>query len=215
MTADVVSFRNPLYAGIQVGLPCPPPATIAGMLAAAVGGWDNVPIELRFGTAFHAQGAGVDLETYRPLDRRGKATDPTPKDRDFLARAELTVWLIDDLDFWERALRCPVWPLRLGRSQDLAAARPKHIELAEAAGRQGHAITPEQLTRAGTLLRLPTAISVDRARTRWDGYRYAATGSEEVLDTGLSTPSIDGERGQAVALLTGLHVAQFVAEGLR
>ncbi|MFI5781158.1 CRISPR-associated protein Cas5 [Nocardia sp. NPDC051570] len=210
VTAAVASFRNPLYAGVQVGLPCPPPATIGGMLAAAAGSWDQVPFDLRFGASFTAAGGGVDLETYHPLDGRGRTTQPTPKDRDFLAHVQLTVWLIDDMDFWEQTLRRPVWPLRLGRSQDLATARTRHIELSDSTGRQGFAITPEHLTRAGTLLRLPTAVSIERARTCWDGYRYAATGSDTQIDTGLSTiPEGTDEFSQAVALVTGLHPAQF------
>ncbi|WP_433677961.1 CRISPR-associated protein Cas5 [Nocardia sp. CA-119907] len=210
VTADVVSFRNPLYAGVQVGLPCPPPATVAGMLAAVAGGWDQVSPSLRFAAAFTAEGEGVDLETYHPLDGRGRRTSPTPKDRDFMARAVLRVWLVDDLDFWERALRRPVWPLRLGRSQDLAAARSRQVELVEGAGRQGFAIVPDSLTRAGMLLRLPTAVSIDRARTRWDGYRYAGTGSDQVIDTGVCTSVSEADpTGQAVALIDDVHPAYF------
>ncbi|WP_433709491.1 CRISPR-associated protein Cas5 [Nocardia sp. CA-084685] len=215
VTADVVSFRNPLYAGVQVGLPCPPPATVAGMLAAAAGGWDQVSPDLRFAAAFTAHGAGVDLETYHPLDGRGRRTSPTPKDRDFLARAVLTVWLVDDLDFWEHAVRRPVWPLRLGRSQDLAAARTRRIELDHGAGRQGSAIVPDSLTRAGTLLRLPTAVSLDRARTRWDGYRYAGAGSEQLITGVRTAPSEAEPDGQAVVLIGDVHPAAFAAGAWR
>ncbi|MGW5725182.1 CRISPR-associated protein Cas5 [Nocardia beijingensis] len=213
VTAEVVSFRNPLYGGVQVGLPCPPPATIAGMLAAAAGGWEQLSPDLRFGAAFTAGGAGIDLETYHPLDGRGRKTSPTPKDRDFLARAVLTVWLVDDLDYWEKTLRRPVWPLRLGRSQDLAAARTRRVELVASAGRQGCAVTPVALSRAGMLLRLPTAVSLDRSRTRWDSYRYATARSDQLIETGLSTPvGEEGMSGQAVALIGGVHPAQFGAE---
>ena len=129
VTAPVASFRNPLYAGVQVGLPCPPPSTVGGILAAAAGGWPRVDPRLRFAMSFQALGSGEDLETYHPLDAAGGRTDPTPKDRHFLAGVTLTVWLFDDLAGWERALRRPVWPLRLGRSQDLATARTRRVEL--------------------------------------------------------------------------------------
>ncbi|MEU2258404.1 CRISPR-associated protein Cas5 [Nocardia xishanensis] len=202
VTAAVASFRNPLYAGVQVGLPCPPPSTITGMLAGAAGGW--------FGAAFTAAGAGTDLETYHPLDGRGRTTATTPKDREFLADVVLTVWLVDDLDFWEAVLRRPVWPLRLGRSQDLAAARTKRVELVVTPGRQGHAIVPESMSVAGTLLRLPTVVSVDRARNRWDGYRYTRSGSDQRIDTGWSVaPTEPGVVGQVVALLGEVHPGQF------
>ena len=77
VTAPVVSFRNPLYDGLQVGLPCPPPSTVGGMLAAAAGGWDCVPDDTRFAMAFHAAGAGRDLETYHPLGSPGTPTNVT------------------------------------------------------------------------------------------------------------------------------------------
>lgn len=203
--APVASFRNPLYAGVQVGLPCPPPATVGGMLAAAAGGWERVPRELRFGMAFTATGQGIDLETYHPLDASGSKADPTPKDRPFLSEITLRIWLLDGLERWEQALRRPVWPLRLGRSQDLATARTRRVQLLPQAGRQGHAVIPAELTTAGTLLQLPSAISLDRSRTRWHAYRYHPGGARAEVDTGWAT-----EDGQAVALLPPVHPDQFI-----
>lgn len=201
--APIVSFRNPLYAGVQVGLPCPPPATVGGMLAAAAGGWHRVPTDLRFGMTFTAAGQGIDLETYHPLDAAGRKTDPTPKDRPFLADIALRIWLLDDLDRWEDALRRPVWPLRLGRSQDLATARSRRVQLTRVAGRQGHALLPADLTSAGTLLQLPTAVNQDRSRTQWHAYRYHQHGSQADIDAGWAT-----EDGQVVALLPPVHPDQ-------
>jgi len=205
--APVASFRNPLYAGVQAGLPCPPPATIGGMLAAATGGWQHTPERLRFAASFTAGGAGVDLETYHPLDARGRGTEPTPKNRDFLARVTLILWITDDVGLWEQALRRPVWPLRLGRSQDLASARARRVQLTAGPGHQRQAITPAGLTQSGTLLRLPTAVSADRARTRWDPYRYAATGGD---DQDVSGDWVTAD-GQTIALLPPVHPAQFAA----
>lgn len=198
--APVVSFRNPLYAGVQVGLPCPPPSTVGGLLASAVGGWTRMPRDTEFAMCFSSRGAGTDLETYHPLDADGRRTDPTPKDRDFLADATLLVWLAEDLDLWEQALRRPVWPMRLGRSQDLASARTRRVVLTTGPGRQGQAILPADSTNAGTLLQLPTAISNDRARTRWDAYRYAATRGDVQVESDWATPE-----GQAVVWLPKVH----------
>ncbi|MDX3099965.1 CRISPR-associated protein Cas5 [Nonomuraea angiospora] len=211
VTAPIVSFRNPLYAGVQLTLPCPPPATVGGMLAAAAGGWDAVDPALRFGMAFHARGMGADLETYHPLDATGKKADPTPRERAFLTDATLTVWLVADLDLWERRLRRPVWPLRLGRSQDLVAVVTQRVILHSGPGRQGPAILPEgtDSQAVGTLLRLPTAISLDRGRTRWDGYHFDASGRGEVL---VASDWAD-EDGQAVALVPPMHPGQFSALG--
>jgi CRISPR-associated Cas5-like protein len=201
VTAPVVSFRNPLYAGVQVCLPCPPPSTVGGFLASTAGGWHRVPPATRFAMTFTARGSGIDLETYHPLDSRGAASDPVPKDREFLAAVTLTIWLAEDLDLWERAVRRPVWPLRLGRSQDLASARTRRVELAAGPGFQRQALLPENLGKAGLVLRLPTAISEDRSRTRWDGYRYAANGdARDRIDADYVT-----EDGQAVALLPPVH----------
>jgi CRISPR-associated Cas5-like protein len=209
ITAPVASFRNPLYPGLQAGLPCPPPSTVGGLLAAAAGGWDRVPLRTRFAMAFSAAGAGTDLETYHPLASPGIDVNITVKDRDFLADVTLTLWLTADTEFWERALRRPAWPLRLGRSQDLVAVRLRHAELTAAAGDQGHAIVPETIPgAAGTVMRLTTIISLDRARSHWGTYRYAAAGAPATrIDTGLAT-----ERGQAVSVLPPVHPASLSPE---
>ncbi|MFS0697988.1 CRISPR-associated protein Cas5 [Streptomyces nitrosporeus] len=207
VTAPIVSFRNPLYAGLQVGLPCPPPSTVGGLLAAAAGGWERVPEHTRFAMTFHAAGTGTDLETYHPLGSPGTSTNTTIKDRDFLALTTLTLWLVEDIDFWEQALRRPVWPLRLGRSQDLVNARAHRVELLTQPGTQGHAVVPDDLPGAvGTRMRLTTAVAADRSRTRWNGYRYSPRGAAAQVDTGLTTAA-----GQAVALLPPGHPSQFAA----
>jgi CRISPR-associated endonuclease/helicase Cas3/CRISPR-associated protein Cas5t len=182
VTGPVASFRNPLYAGVQIALPCPPPATVGGMLAAAAGGWGRVDPATRFAMTFRAGGHGEDLETYHPLDATGRKADPTPRVRQFLADITLTLWLLDDLDQWRRRLRRPAWPLRLGRSQDLVAVAVREVALLAGAGRQGTALLPGAMTKAGTQMRLPTSVSLDRARTRWDDYRYAAAGSDARID---------------------------------
>ncbi|MEW9534156.1 CRISPR-associated protein Cas5 [Microbispora sp. NPDC049125] len=205
VTAPIVSFRNPLYAGVQVALPCPPPATVGGMLAAAAGGWGHVSPETRFAMAFHARGAGADLETYHPLDGTGKKADPTPRNREFLAGVTLTLWLTAEVDLWERRLRRPVWPLRLGRSQDLVGVITRRTTLTPGPGRQGSAVLPDRVAPppAGTLLRLPTAISLDRHRTRWDGYHFDASGRSDLR----VESSWADEEGRAVALLPPVHPA--------
>ncbi|MEV5575457.1 CRISPR-associated protein Cas5 [Spirillospora sp. NPDC052269] len=203
-TARVVSFRNPLYDGLQVGLPCPPPSTVGGLLAAAAGGWDRVPLRTRFGMTFHAAGTGTDLETYHPLGIPGSPASATIKDRDFLAHVTLTVWLTEDIDLWARALRRPIWPLRLGRSQDLVATTTRRVELTTSGGRQGHALVPLDLPgSAGTAMRLTTVISDDRTRFTWDSYRHAAAGTRAEIESGLATRD-----GQAVVMLPPVHPDQ-------
>ncbi|MGW7055127.1 CRISPR-associated protein Cas5 [Streptomyces sp. NPDC054887] len=203
ITAPVASFRNPLYSGVQVGLPCPPPSTIGGMLAAAAGGWQHVPATFQFAAAFHARGTGIDLETYHPLDARGRPTTPLPKDREFLAFTTLTVWISDDPERWHTILRRPVWPLRLGRSQDLIGISLDMVDLEESAGEQRGAIIPDHARAAGTALRLPTAIRLDRGRTVWGAYRHDSTGTATaIVPDSHSTPD-----GQAITLLPHTHPA--------
>jgi CRISPR-associated Cas5-like protein len=201
VTAPVASFRNPLYAGVQKTLPCPPPATVGGMLAAAAGGWDRVTPTMWFGMSFHARGSGTDLETYHPLEASGRKADPTPRERGFLAEVRLVVWLLEDLDRWERRLRRPVFPLRLGRSQDLVGVRAQRVLLNPEPGQQRAAVAPRDAVDRGIMLRLPTAVSLDRSRTRWDDYRFDASGrAAGTARAGWSTPD-----GQAVVPLPPTH----------
>lgn len=206
VTAAVTSFRDRLYDGVQAVLPCPPPSTAGGFLASAVGGWQRMPPGTRFAMAFAARGSGTDLETYHPLDARGTASSPTPRERPFLADITLTVWLVSDLGLWEAAMRRPVWPVRLGRSQDLATARTRRLSLGTGTGFQGQAIVPESMSKAGTLLRLPVAISDDRSRTRWGKFRYAVSGSTHEISADYVTPG-----GQAIALLPPTHPGTLAA----
>jgi CRISPR-associated endonuclease/helicase Cas3/CRISPR-associated protein Cas5t len=103
-------------------------------------------------------------------------------------------------------MRRPVWPLRLGRSQDLATARTRRVGLQERPGQQHQALLPAEATTAGTLLQLPTAVSLDRSRTRWDAYRYHPTGSDTAIEQGWAT-----ENGDAVLLLPPVHPHQLAA----
>ncbi|MDT3395291.1 CRISPR-associated protein Cas5 [Streptomyces sp. B1866] len=200
VTAPVVSFRDPLYSGVQVTLPCPSPATVGGLLAAAAGGWDQVDPGLAFAMAFHARGRGTDLETYHPLDASGRKTDPAPRNRDFLAFATLRIWLFEDLELWRRRLRRPRWPLRLGRSQDLVGLALRTAAVREEPGAQRSAVVPDAAA-AGTLLRLPTAVALDRAATRWGTYRFDATGRTAVPVPGSRSTA----EGQALVRLPSPH----------
>ncbi|MFI0711386.1 CRISPR-associated protein Cas5 [Streptomyces inhibens] len=207
VTAPIASFRNPLYQGIQVGLPCPPPSTVGGMLAATIGNWDSVPESTCFAMTFTAEGSGVDLETYHPAAAKAASRNATIKDRHFLTNITLTAWLLHDLDLWEQAIRTPVWPMRLGRSQDLATARTRRVHLAPGGtGTQGHALLPHAtapdpaVRDNGEQMQLPTAISIDRARTAWGTYRYSRTGSPARITADYVTAD-----GQALIFLPPTH----------
>ena len=199
VTAAVASFRNPLYGGVQIGLPCPPPATIGGMLAAAAGGWDQVDPATRFAATFTAEGGGTDVETWHPTDERGRRLEAQPRDRQFLAGATLRLWLLSDIDLWYRRMRRPVWPLRLGRSQDLIGHSIHRVQLAPAASApMGHAIV-DSGDKLGNL-RLPTAINAARDRTQWNGYWYFPDGSRQPCHDVFTDPE-----GHTVVLLPPTH----------
>lgn len=202
-TAPVASFRDPMYSGVAVGLPVPPPSTVGGMLAAAAGGWDNTPPTLRFAMCFHATGAGVDLETYHPIHTGAEPKPTTIRERPFLADCTLTLWLLENLDWWHHVLREPVYPTSLGRSQDLAVLTTDWVTLTTGLGQQGRALLPADVSDAvGEPLQLSTAVSVDRLHVRWDVYRYADWAPDSPVQCDWVT-----EDGQALAVLPSPHPA--------
>lgn len=204
VTAPMVSFRDPLYSGVLVTLPCPSPATVGGMLAAAAGGWGKVDKDLSFAMSFHARGSGTDLETYHPLAAAGAPASPTPRNREFLAEVRLRVWLWDEPELWRARLRRPRWPLRLGRSQDLVGVRTRTVPLYDQPGRLGSAVvvhSSESDAAAGRELRMQCAVAPDRGAVRWGSFRFDRLGlSQHVVPGSWSTAD-----GEAVAALPSPH----------
>lgn len=199
--APIASFRDPMYSGVQVGLPVPPPSTVGGLLAACAGGWGHVPERTRFAMSFTAGGSGTDLETYWPVGRDGKFGQSTVKQRPFLSDCQLTVWLLADLDWWEHVVGNPTYPTRLGRSQDLAEITCRRVPLLDEPGKQWRALVPSDTPNAaGEPLHLSTANSLDRTHTTWAQYRWSHRGDGRSLSGGWSTPT-----GQAVVLLPQVH----------
>lgn len=209
--APVASFRDPLFPGLSHGLPLPPPSTVRGLLAAATG----APAEsLALGMAAWSEGGGVDAETYHPISADG--SNPavsgrvravkggmTIRDRPFLADVHLTVWLPGgDGDRIAEALRRPVWPLRLGRSQDIVhpldlqrtTLHPTDQAIVD------HALAPAggHGVPAATVHRMAASVSLDRLQTSWADYLWCdtATGPYPVRD------AYEDDEGQAVWLLT-------------
>jgi CRISPR-associated Cas5-like protein len=201
--APIASFRDPMFGGIQAGLPVPPPSTVRGLLAAAHGSFQQLdqlgPLQLAL--AVRIGGEGEDLETYHPLTadglRRWPGTEqgPRPLTRPFVIDLELTLWVLtanpddpQDLQRHARALRRPVWPLRLGRSQDLIRPGPVDIVPLTPAttGMQGHALVPlhtvAQATppARGDEYRLPTWVALDRLRSRYQDFIWSRDGGSQL-----------------------------------
>lgn len=137
--AEVASFRHPFFVtGHQPSASFPPPSTIHGLCAAALGVWPD-PEQFTFGLHFVWRARAQDLEHQHLAQRAApgtklmlpgadgprKATTEIgvqPVVREFLFGCELTLYLapVEACAAWSDAFRRPVWPLTLGRSQDLA-----------------------------------------------------------------------------------------------
>lgn len=185
--APVASFRDPLFPGFTRCLPVPPPSTLRGMLAAATGRQVET---VALGVAAHAEGQGIDTETYHPIAADG--TNPaiggrvragkggvTVRDRPFLADLRVTLWIpIPDAERIAGALRRPVWGLRLGRSQDLVHIRALTWTTLHPTDHAlvGHALAPPHghTVPHAMPLRLAGTVSPDRLRTSYATYLWCA-----------------------------------------
>ncbi len=129
--APVSSFRYPFFLiGRQVSYDMPPPSTIYGSVASALGELPDASA-LRFGYHFQSAGRCRDLEHQHVIfaggapfehDRQKYVTNVQgavqPQERDFLFQSKLTLYL--EGVKWADAFRHPVFCVALGRSQDLA-----------------------------------------------------------------------------------------------
>lgn len=144
--APIASFRYPHFLiGRQTGFDMPPPSTIYGHIASAMGEWFD-PATVRFAYQFGFQSKGSDLEHQHIIIKGGQAFKwgkskypvstqavVQPHLRDFLFGCRLTLYLYppDLVD----AFRNPAFCVILGRSQDLASITSVEvIELEKAKG---------------------------------------------------------------------------------
>lgn len=132
--APVTSFRYPFFVtGAQPSFAIPPPSTVHGHCASALGRWPD-PFAFFFGIHFTFASRARDLEhqhiatasaprtPLRVKTPEGEARATTeisvqPVTREFLFDATMTLYL--DLSLAD-AFRAPEFPVVLGRSQDLA-----------------------------------------------------------------------------------------------
>jgi CRISPR-associated protein Cas5t len=169
LRAEVASFRHPFFVtGQQPSATFPPPSTIHGLCAAALGVWPD-PEQFSFGLRFVWRARARDLEHQHLAQRAASGTKlvlPSaegprkatteigvqPVVREFLFGCELTLYLahIETRTTWSEAFRRPVWPLTLGRSQDLAeVVEVTELELvATSRARLEHTLLPRALRPA-------------------------------------------------------------------
>lgn len=117
------SFRYPnLISGIQPTLEVPPLSTVLGLINAAAGYYIEHK-QLSIGYYFEFQGKEVDLETIYMIDsNKGKATNNAKSNvikREFLFENFLRLYISDETIV--SYLKAPVYPLVLGRMNDLAS----------------------------------------------------------------------------------------------
>jgi CRISPR-associated protein Cas5t len=122
------SFRYPHFMQeIHPSFQMPPPATIYGHVASALGEWFD-PSGVQFAYHFTYEGSCKDLEHtivltpgvgYLPGSKIPKVLEGnvTPFTRELLFRPRLTLYL--NRPEWESAFRSPHYVVTLGRSQDL------------------------------------------------------------------------------------------------
>jgi CRISPR-associated protein Cas5t len=181
--APVTSFRHPFFVtGRQLTFDFPPPSTIFGHCASALGYWPDRR-SFFFGLHFVRQARAADLEHQHittALPPRTKTMVQTkegpvratteitvqPVRRDFLFGARMTLYLPPEIG---TAFRSPVHTVVLGRSQDLAeVVEVKDIVLTKSArARIEHTLLPRSLrpcVRFGTTVLLTRYISEPPAR---------------------------------------------------
>lgn len=214
MDGLTTSFRLPhIHVGRQVTYRLPPPSTILGQIAAALGGWPDRR-RLSFAYSFRALARLDDVEAtwvtevggavptgdkLRFPHRVNVSATMNPYKRKILYGPHLDLYLqtSDGLDDLFQAFRSPRYMVLLGRSQDLAGYR--RVELIES----------EQASEGyveGALLpiaegsRFPTAFPMtmprfidpeDRRRVDWAPY---------LLLEGRATIKTNNEPGPARAL---------------
>lgn len=187
------SFRFPHFlVGRQPTFPLPPPATILGHVASALGEYPDHHT-LRFAYSFTAAGRVDDVETAHitevggavPREDKGRfpypvnvTATPGPLLRELLVQPHLVLYLDapGELERFYRAFREPRYMVVLGRSQDLASYRRVEViqtELRPAGYVEGTLLpqTERQRFRAAVPMIMPRYIDPDnRRRVDWQSY---------------------------------------------
>lgn len=159
------SFRHPqLVTGMQPTLPVPPPSTVYGLVAAAVGDWVD-PHNCKLAYVFKHEGRARDLETIYQFSRSDKAKSNVIF-REWLTDWQL--WLYFEQAEHASAFGTPVFPLLLGRQQELAhveSDQPEAVELEQAYTTLYGTTVPFPFWHAaGMVMALPLVMSADLPR---------------------------------------------------
>jgi CRISPR-associated protein Cas5t len=174
------SFRYPHFlVGRQPSFPMPPPATIYGHIASALGAYPN-PESFRFAYTFTHSGTVDDYEhTWLiKVDRSARgwqhpaniSANMNPTLRQIFYAPKLTLYLeTENLDKWYQAFLEPRYPVALGRSQDLASYQNVEVLKLETSdtGYYDHTLLPwsyRPRVRVGQGILMPRIISAENRR---------------------------------------------------
>ena len=232
------SFRFPHFLiGRQPGFPMPPPATVYGLIAAALGDYPD-PATIQFAYTFRCLGEATDdLEKIWFLtpvtSTRGALKDYNVEatsnvlPREILVQPRMTLYLLTDVpDQLTNAFRLPRFTLALGRSQDLISIRSISQAPLESAntGRLEPGLLPGRLRdriHFGPTLTMPRFIDPEnRSRIEWESYvaldRALRIGPGEAVERIEGEASfVDAERrdedGRATLIVFHRFVAQAAA----
>lgn len=204
LEAPVCSFRYPHFlVGRQLSFDMPPPATIYGHVASALGDYPD-PSSFRFAYTFTALGKADDLENQHIITPGGRpfaidrvaypsSTNATiqPTRRQFLFSCRMTLYI--DAPQLQNAFRYPKFAVVLGRSQDLAAySRIEQAELITSdRGYYEHTLLPADFRRRvgrGTTVLMPRHVGAPPMRSATFG-RYIVL-RERIYDGPDSTETL-------------------------
>ena len=180
------SFRYPHFlVGRQPTFDLPPPATLYGHVASALGDLPD-PTRLRIGYQFTYRGKGDDLEHTWILTPHSVSLQPTV--RELLFDIWMVLYVVYEGEDLTPYFRCPRYPALLGRSQDLVSYRKVErvaLERSRAAYYQD-TLLPHSLRErvsVGAVMVLPRYIDPVSRRARMDGY-ILLTGRTRWIDRG-------------------------------
>lgn len=172
------SFRYPHFMiGVQPTFPMPPPATIYGHICSTLGEWID-PSEISFAYHFTALAGFEDLEHTHILAASGGKLPGTdipkiqegsiqPFRRQLLYQPRLELYL--NRPEWAAAFRSPVYPVVLGRSQDLCTYT--NVEVIDLAEQESvyleHTLLPYEMATQmsmGTVILMPRFLDYEQKR---------------------------------------------------
>ncbi len=172
------SFRYPHFMiGDQPTFPMPPPATIYGHICSALGKWVD-PTGILFAYHFTALAGFEDLEHIHMVSASGGKLPGTnepkvqegsiqPFRRQLLFQPRMDLYI--NQPEWAEAFRSPVYPVILGRSQDLCAYTS--VEVVELRQEKSvyleHTLLPFEMavrTQIGTVMLMPRFLDYHNKR---------------------------------------------------